>query len=188
MTYYLIIFVAFFVEIIFSQSLNAQTVNGKLYDFKDSSIVVFAQVVSLDDSDSCILGVPTTSNGEFIINLPIKTNQIKIIALGYCEVNIINIDSSKIIGTNYNFIPIPLMEVPEFIDVQFVGISKKKEQRCQKKITDNYNKKVNNSQDIVARTPYGNFTMFKKSEIECGQRRLKLVYYINFNEIAIREE
>jgi hypothetical protein len=176
---------SFITGIIWFQPLTAQIVNGKLYDIKDSSALEFATIACVNASENDLLRVTSDENGEFQINLPLGTFYLKIFKFSeYAEIKIININLSL---DTVNIGPIPLIRAPEFIQVQFKGISRRRERKNQENLIKEYNKKINKYHDIEVSRPNGKFKMIQKAEMKNDESRLNLVYQINFNELIIKK-
>lgn len=171
------------------QSLSAQTIKGKLYNDKDSSAVEFITIVSVDSSEKILNGATSDRNGEFQIKLPNQTNYLKIMGgVEYSEIKIIGFDNYKKNDTLYNIGSIPVIQAPQFIQVQFKGISKRRERKNQEYIIEDYNNKVLSYKDIEVSRPQGNFKMLQKPEkARNNSNRLKLVYYISLNELIANQ-
>lgn len=171
------------------QSLFAQTIKGKLYNQKDSSAGEFIKIVSVDSSENILNGATSDRNGEFQINLPNQTNYLKIMGgVEYSEIKIIGFDNYKKHDTLYNIGSIPVIQAPQFIQVQFKGISRRRERKNQEYIIEDYNKKVLSYKDIEVSRSQGNFKMLQKPEkAKNNSNRLKLVYYISLNELIANQ-
>ena len=178
-------FLLFIAGIIWFQTVTAQIVRGKLFDIKDSSAVEFASIVCVNASEKFLTQVHSDENGEFQINLPLETYYLKISKFVECsEIRIINITHSF---DTLNIGSIPLIKTPEYIQVQFKGISRRKERKNQKSLIKDYNRKINKYHDIVVNRPSGKFKMIKRVEIVENKSKLKLVYQINFNDLIIKK-
>jgi hypothetical protein len=171
----------FIAGIIWLQTLPAQIVSGKLYDIKDSSAVEFASIVCVNASEKFLTQVHSDQKGEFQINLPLETYYLKISKfVEYSEIRIINITHSL---DTLNIGSIPIIKTPEYIQVQFKDISRRKERKNQESLLKEYNRKINKYPDIGVSRPNGKFKMIRKAEIKNNESRLNLFYQINFNDL-----
>jgi hypothetical protein len=160
--------------------LNAQIIKGKLCVPNDSSVVVSATVACFNVSDQILNGVNCETNGDFQINLPFGVDYLKITSLGYSVVKIIRVQASL---DTINIESIPLIRLPEIIQVQFKGISSRKEKKCRENIIKEYNKRIKKYGDLKLCSQYRNFKLIKMTERKNVEGRKGLLYIIDFNKI-----
>ncbi len=163
-------------------SLFAQTLKGRLFNQEDSLPAMFVNVVQVDSSEKLLTGTNTDENGVFALTVLKNTEIIKIFQLPeFAEIQIKNICHDSV--DTLDLEKIPMIKAPSFLQVQFKGISKRKERRYQRQLIKDYNKKVKayKNRDLVI---YGQTIRLTASY--CKQKdteRLKLTYILNLNEI-----
>ncbi len=160
----------------------AQTLKGRLFNQEDSLPAIFVNVVQVDSSGKILTGTTTDKNGEFFVTVLKNTEMIKIFLLPeFVEIQLKNISHDSFDTLDLG--KIPMIKAPSFLQVQFKGISKRKERRNQRQLIRDYNKKVKtyknhelviNGQTILLTASY--YTT-KNTE------RLILTYILNLNEI-----
>jgi hypothetical protein len=99
----------------------------------------------------------------------------------FAEIHVKNLNVD--IGDAMDLDTIPMIKAPNYLQVQFNGISKKKERRNQSKLVNDYNRKVkayqNRDVEINGKTISLNADSYKQNDTE----RLQLIYILNLNEI-----
>ena len=168
------------------QNLYAQTIKGQIHDLNDKFNLHGIEIISIDASQYTLIATTSNSNGEFQLSL---TNEVKCIIIRggtlyseYSEVKIENLESIQNTDT-FDLGSIPLVKGPNFLQVQFKGISKRQEQKYQRKLIRGYNNKVKEYKDLEIAQPLGSFIMKQKSEKQKNSKRLKLTYVINLNDL-----
>jgi|GEM_PF-2933459 len=163
-------------------SLFAQTLKGCLFNQVGSLPLKFVNIVQIDSSGNVLTGTTTDKNGEFTLRLLKRTEMIRIYQLPeFAEIQIRNfgVDLNDTLDLNR----LPMIKAPNLLQVQFKGISERKERRNQRQLVKDYNKKVKrytdrdleiNGQAIQMTADY-----FKQKDSD----RLRLIYTLNLNEI-----
>ncbi len=164
------------------QYVYSQTFTGRIFNQEDSLPVMFVNIVQIDSSGNLLKGTTTNENGEFTLRLLKNTEMIKITHLPeFAEIHVKNLNVD--IGDAMDLDTIPMIKAPNYLQVQFNGISKKKERRNQSKLVNDYNRKVkayqNRDVEINGKTISLNADSYKQNDTE----RLQLIYILNLNEI-----
>ncbi len=173
-------------SIIFSLSaihcLYSQTLTGSLFNQVDSLPAMFVNIVQVDSSGNVLTGTTTNENGEFTLKLLRRTEMIRIYQLPeFAEIQVKNLGVD--FGDTLDLNRLPMIKAPNFLQVQFKGISERKERRNQRQLVKYYNKKVKGYTDrdleINGQTIELTADYYKQEDAE----RLQLIYILNLNEI-----
>lgn len=163
-------------------SLFAQTLKGCLFNQVDSLPLKFVNIVQIDSSGNVLTGTTTDKNGEFTLRLLKRTEMIRIYQLPeFAEIQIRNFGVD--LNDTLNLNRLPMIKAPNLLQVQFKGISERKERRNQRQLVKDYNKKVKRYTDrdleINGLAIQMNADHFKQKDSD----RLRLIYTLNLNEI-----
>ena len=172
-----------FITLSFSaiQCVYSQTLTGRIFNQEDSLALMFVNIVQIDSSGNLLKGTKTNENGEFNLRLLKNTEMIKITHLPeFAEIHVKNLNID--IGDTMDLSAIPMIKAPNYLQVQFKGISKKKERRNQSQLVNDYNRKVkaypNLEVEINGKPIRLNAHSYKQNDTE----RLQLIYILNLNE------
>jgi hypothetical protein len=170
-----------FSGLILSVNLTAQILKGELYSLPDSLPIKYAKITAVDSTGNVFAGTTTNKKGEFIIRIANKTQFVKIFKLpDYAELHIINLTQEN--NDTINLGKLPLIKAPNYLQVQFKGISNKKEKRKQKQLVKAYNKKVKNykGREVEINSQIVKLTVKRTKDNDSN--RLRLIYILSLNE------
>lgn len=163
-------------------SLFAQTLKGRLFNQEDSLPPMFVNVVQVDSSGKLLTGTTTDKNGEFSVTVLKNTEMVKIFQFPeFAEIQLQNISHQSV--DTLDLEKIPMIKAPSFLQVQFKGITKRKEKRNQIQLIRDYNKKVKaykNRELVINGQTIRLIASYYKTK---DTKRLKLTYILNLNEI-----
>jgi len=163
--------------------LSAQMLKGRLYSLNDSLPVIYWIISTVDSSDQILTATMSDIKGDFLIPVPKGTCYLSITHINYWELQLFNLNQASPDTSDIGAIPM-VEPFPYLINVQFVGISARKNKRKQKQHMRSYNKLVKQCDDIIAERGTCKVRLIATTAGNGKSEELRVIYKIDFMELT----